>query len=76
MHPRQLLIILAIIAGLAYGLHSPIELTNAIDEPASSQGQSESLRLQLRGVTKQLDYQCGPSYGSCPSGTCCSSAGK
>jgi hypothetical protein len=76
MHPHQILVILAILAGLAYSLHGPIELNNAIEEPVTSQDQSESLRLKLRGVTKQLDYQCGPSYGSCPSGTCCSSAGE
>lgn len=76
MHPHQLLIILAIIAGLAYSLHGPIEINNAIEEPAENQDQPESLRLQLRGVTKQLDYKCGPKYGTCPSGTCCSSAGE
>lgn len=44
-------------------------------DPEDVENQPESLHLQLRGVTKQLDYKCGPKYGTCPSGTCCSSAG-
>ncbi|CEJ58107.1 hypothetical protein PMG11_06777 [Penicillium brasilianum] len=44
-------------------------------DPEDVEDQAESLHLQLRGVTQQLDYKCGPKYGTCPSGTCCSSAG-
>lgn len=44
-------------------------------DPVDVEDQSEGLHLQLRGVTQQPNYQCGPKYGTCPSGTCCSSAG-
>ncbi|KAJ5159562.1 Chitin deacetylase [Penicillium canariense] len=46
---------------------------------ANGEDQSEGVHLRLRaisGVTKQLDYKCGPKWGKCPSGTCCSGAGR
>ena len=34
------------------------------------------LELRRMDVTQSLDYRCGDKWGKCPSGTCCSSAGK
>lgn len=77
MHLGQFLFVLTISVGLAYGCpHGSIDPNNTIEEPATGQDQGEGLHLQLRGVTQQLDYKCGPKYGTCPSGTCCSSAGE
>ncbi|KAJ5184236.1 Glycoside hydrolase/deacetylase beta/alpha-barrel [Penicillium capsulatum] len=36
---------------------------------------SQDGELHLRDVTSSLDYRCGSKWGTCPSGTCCSSAG-
>lgn len=36
----------------------------------------ESIQMQPRDVPQNLDYKCGPKWGKCPGGTCCSSAGK
>lgn len=77
MHLHHFLAVLTISVGLAYScLHGQIDLNNTIEEPTTGQDQAEGLHLQLRGVTQQLDYKCGPKYGTCPSGTCCSSAGE
>lgn len=77
MRLHQFLIILALLVGIAFScVHDSTEPDGTIEEPTTSQDQPEVLRLQLRDITKQLDYKCGPKYGSCPSGTCCSSSGE
>ncbi|KAJ5098019.1 Glycoside hydrolase/deacetylase beta/alpha-barrel [Penicillium argentinense] len=47
----------------------------ALDQPASPQEESKDVQLQFRDVSQNLDYRCGPRWGKCPGGTCCSSAG-
>lgn len=61
--------------------HAKIE---GLDESTTSLQDSElaipvgpnSRRKNRRDITTDLDYRCGEKYGRCPSGTCCSSAGK
>lgn len=45
-------------------------------QPGSEASASQDVNLQLRDVTSSLDYRCGSKWGTCPSGTCCSSAGR
>jgi chitin deacetylase len=53
-------------------------------EPESAIGESlaEVIGAQIeniqprRDVTQNLDYKCGPKWGKCPMGTCCSGSGK
>ncbi|KAF7717591.1 Chitin deacetylase [Penicillium ucsense] len=78
MHVRQLLILLGVSVGLAYGSLVPNHqsvLVHKSDEQGLSYSGSPQLRLQYREPPPNLQYKCGPKYGHCPSGTCCSSAG-
>lgn len=43
---------------------------------ASSPEQTSRIQLQFRDDPKNLDYKCGPRWGKCPTGTCCSSSGR
>lgn len=36
----------------------------------------ENTQLRYRDVPPNLDYKCGPKWGKCAGGTCCSSAGR
>lgn len=54
----------------------PETTTQEQSEPTVTEAQSEQTQLQLRDIPQNLDYHCGPKWGKCPSGTCCSSAGK
>lgn len=53
------------------------EAESTIGESATAvlEAQIESIQLR-RDVTQNLDYKCGPKWGKCPMGTCCSSSGK
>lgn len=49
------------------------------DEPSHTMrrmAQPESTQMERRDVPQTLDYRCGPKWGKCPGGTCCSSAGE
>lgn len=66
----------------------PAELTTTSDEQSSlisndeaprsivPDTQPESTQMETRDVPPNLDYKCGPKWGKCPGGTCCSSAGE
>lgn len=53
------------------------EAVSTIEESATAllEAQIESIQVR-RDVTQNLDYKCGPKWGKCPMGTCCSSSGK
>lgn len=66
----------------------PAELTITSDEKSSlassdeatqstlPKAQPDSTQMEPRDVPPNLDYKCGPKWGKCPGGTCCSSAGE
>ncbi|KAI2789459.1 Chitin deacetylase [Penicillium oxalicum] len=76
MHWRGFLALFGVSVGLAHGfLHPPHRYITANDTKEAL-SHIESPHLHYRLASSKLEYQCGPDYGSCPSGTCCSSAGR
>lgn len=53
--------------------NNPTE-TEGLVEPATPADVPKQRREEK--LASPLDYRCGEKHGRCPSGTCCSSAGK
>lgn len=90
MRLSHLLLIIDLFAGIALGRVSDYKTLDVVSatESATTEQQSDTsevtkkkefssgVEVHPRDVTQNLEYRCAGKWGSCPSGTCCSSAGK
>ncbi|KAJ5227453.1 uncharacterized protein N7469_007459 [Penicillium citrinum] len=70
VHALLLLVVIFGFVGLGTAFSSAVTR-----QASSSQEETIDFQLQSRDAPQNLDYKCGPRWGKCPSGTCCSSAG-
>lgn len=56
--------------------NNPTEIGGLLEPATPADAHKHPSERREQKLASPLDYRCGEKHGRCPSGTCCSSAGK